>query len=444
MKKRIKTAFTLTEVLLAVVIVGVISTLVMPSIVRHYQEKGFDQAEERVKNTITSAIKGLAVTENKQNFAQTSMYLTEEPASYTDSSEAFIRNYLRAGKICGDNNGDCFAKTYYTYKDNDKKVYTPSYKGSCAKLRNGMSICITPQIGETAISVLVDLNGEKGPNVYGKDLREISLSSEEIASTDTTTGTVAWDHFLLETGCKLTCGDDYTLDEANCECKCSKTCDSDYTLDEDSCSCSCSKTCEDGYTLDTDTCSCVADSSSSDSDESDCSYYCTECVSKNTCCDDLLCLKDATGGNYVIYEVNTGKDYLHIASITNEVSKSDCKLIDNYYYDCWSPASNICTNDYSADLPTIEQLQIIYNYLYNYSTTNNNFGDANSDASRINYYSEYAKVFTDVLGSSFSLWSKDKGNNYPYYVRFTSSSASKNEAAMDTINYENHPFVCVY
>ena len=264
MKKRIKTAFTLTEVLLAVVIVGVISTLVMPSIVRHYQEKGFVQAEYRLQNTITSAIKGLAVTENKQNFAQTSMYLTEEPASYTDSSEAFIRNYLRAGKICGDNNGDCFAKTYYTYKDNDKKVYTPIYKGSCAKLRNGMSICITPQIGETAISVLVDLNGEKGPNVYGKDLREISLSSEEIASTDTTTGTVAWDWFLLDTGCKLSCGDDYTLDEANCECKCSKTCDSDYTLDEDSCSCSCSKACEDGYTLDEDTCSCVADSQDTD------------------------------------------------------------------------------------------------------------------------------------------------------------------------------------
>ena len=84
---------------------------------------------------------------------------------------SFIKKYLRVAKYCGDTNSDCFADKYYEYKDNKKEEYTPTYKGGCARLKNGMSICITPQIGARSIEGLLDINGKKGPNVFGRDLR---------------------------------------------------------------------------------------------------------------------------------------------------------------------------------------------------------------------------------------------------------------------------------
>ncbi len=171
--------------LVAVVIVGVIAALVLPSIVSHYQEKSFDRAFQRETQTIQSAVEGLAVNENKASFFETMMYTTEEPTTYTDSAEKFIKTYLRPSKLCGDNNGDCFATRYYKHENNDKKVYTPTYKGSCAKLKNGASICLTAQTGAQAIEGIIDINGEKSPNVLNKDLRLFTLNVQTQAGRST-------------------------------------------------------------------------------------------------------------------------------------------------------------------------------------------------------------------------------------------------------------------
>lgn len=54
-----------------------------------------------------------------------------------------MKKYLRVAKYCGDN--------------------------------NGVSICMLPQIGAVGINGLIDLNGKKGPNIFGRDLRFFSL-----------------------------------------------------------------------------------------------------------------------------------------------------------------------------------------------------------------------------------------------------------------------------
>ncbi len=171
--------------LVAVVIVGVISALVLPAVVSHYQNNSFQQAFKRETQTIQSAVEGLAVNENKASFFETMMYTPEEPTSYTDNAEKFIKTYLRPSKLCGDNNGDCFATRYYRYENNDKKVYTPTYKGSCAKLKNGVSICLTTQTGAQAIEGLIDINGTKSPNVLGKDLRTFTIDVQTRAGRNT-------------------------------------------------------------------------------------------------------------------------------------------------------------------------------------------------------------------------------------------------------------------
>ena len=60
-----RVAFTLTEILLACVIVGVISALVLPAFVSKYQETTFERGFEREIKSLNNALDTLAITENK-------------------------------------------------------------------------------------------------------------------------------------------------------------------------------------------------------------------------------------------------------------------------------------------------------------------------------------------------------------------------------------------
>lgn len=152
--------------------------MILPAMISKFNEKVLDLGYEREIKTISSAVDSLVVSENTKDFFSTMMYLDDVPESYDDSSGKFLKKYLKIVKYCGDNNGECFADKYYEYKNNKKEEYTPTYKGGCARLKNGMSICITPQIGAAGGEGLIDLNGSKGPNVFGRDLRSFTLAAK--------------------------------------------------------------------------------------------------------------------------------------------------------------------------------------------------------------------------------------------------------------------------
>lgn len=154
---------------------------------------------KREIQAISNAVDTLVINENKADFFSTMMYTPSEPKSYTDSSGAFIKKYLKVSRYCGDNNGNCFAPKYYEFKDNDKIEYKPEFKGACAILKNGMSLCLLPQIGNQAISGIIDINGKKGPNVKDKDLLTFSLSAKNRIGMSKDTEEV---YFTPKTGLK--------------------------------------------------------------------------------------------------------------------------------------------------------------------------------------------------------------------------------------------------
>lgn len=159
-----------------------------------FQNEVLNLGFQREIKTIENLVMSLAVNENKLNFYNTMMYLDDVPESYENTSGKFIKNYFKVGRYCGDNNGDCFADKYYIYSGNNKIFYTPSYKGACASLKNGMSLCLTPQIGAVQISGIIDLNGKKGPNVLDRDLRYFTINSKAIRTGHDTTSTEVLTH----------------------------------------------------------------------------------------------------------------------------------------------------------------------------------------------------------------------------------------------------------
>ena len=179
MKHIMKKAFTLAEVLLAVVIVGIIAALVIPAVVTKYQRKVMDSKASRQILAIQEAMNGLAVAENKTKFSDTSMYVESESYSADETAGKFLKKYFKISKYCGAPSGgksDCFADEYYEYSDKDKKIITPELKGACAILKNGISLCLTPQIGSTPAEVVMDVNGPAKPNIMGddKDFRKLA------------------------------------------------------------------------------------------------------------------------------------------------------------------------------------------------------------------------------------------------------------------------------
>ena len=171
-------AFTLTEVLIAVAIVGIIAGLVLPKVIENYQTNSMNSAFKREIQTIEDSINGLAVSENKSDFFGTMMYVDSTPKNYDYSSGVYMKKYLRVSKMCNDPE-DCFAAKYYQYVEGkSRNEYKPDYKGACAILKNGMSICMTPQIGAENIKGIIDLNGKNGPNVFERDLRTFEISAK--------------------------------------------------------------------------------------------------------------------------------------------------------------------------------------------------------------------------------------------------------------------------
>lgn len=166
-------AFTLTEVLLAVLIVGIIAALVLPAVVTKYQDKAFESAFNREVHSLQDSIDSLAAVENQQSFYETTLAKTPE---------TYMKKYLRVSKYCGTSGKDCFGKFYSEYSGHEKKTYTPSYDGNCAILKNGTSVCLNVNGG--SIDMLIDVNGPKGPNVFGRDLRTYTHSVKGITGYD--------------------------------------------------------------------------------------------------------------------------------------------------------------------------------------------------------------------------------------------------------------------
>ncbi len=175
-----KKGFTLTEVLLAVAIVGIIAALVVPVVVNKSQNSGFELKRQRQVQAINSVLYSLPVTENVKTFSDTMMYSSTFTYSPEDTAGKFLKKYFKIAKYCGapDGNGasECFAPMYYSYSDKQKKdvpVSDLGLAGACAQLDNGTSICISPQLlANNPPTVVIDLNGPKGPNILSKDLIE--------------------------------------------------------------------------------------------------------------------------------------------------------------------------------------------------------------------------------------------------------------------------------
>jgi len=159
-----KKAFTLAEVLLTLAVIGVVAALTIPAVITKVTRDQYVVALKKAYNTLKS-IEHKAVREHgpmtNWNWKNTQ-----------EDFETYFESYFDTMKECGNTRDEgCFV-TVYTYLDGsewDLNLNTTSrYKFVTS---DGIALAyIAEQDEKVAGKFWIDVNGQKGPNKYGRDL----------------------------------------------------------------------------------------------------------------------------------------------------------------------------------------------------------------------------------------------------------------------------------
>lgn len=182
-----KCAFTLAEVLITLGVIGIVSAMTIPTLIQKYQEKELVSRWIRVYSLLTQAYQSIQYEYGDYSKWQ------------SDSSEDIYNKFKEKLKLSADcpkgkNNTSCFPVDV-KYSDLSGTIFssTPILANlgqyPAIRLVTGESILFYNP--STLVDILVDLNGNSGPNKMGVDLFYFSLGKEikksEIVDGETVT-----------------------------------------------------------------------------------------------------------------------------------------------------------------------------------------------------------------------------------------------------------------
>ncbi|MDD3013946.1 MAG: type II secretion system protein [Candidatus Gastranaerophilales bacterium] len=157
--KNKKEGFTLAEVLITLMIIGVIASLTIPALVNDIQNMQYKVA---YKKSYAVAIQALMKANMDYQLASSSAWSDVS----NDSNFSAFKNQFSVVKDCNNsNNADC-----WTYNA-AQLIYggCPNSDAPAFIDNSGMSWSRSGLGGDKGNELFVDTNGLKGPNVYGKD-----------------------------------------------------------------------------------------------------------------------------------------------------------------------------------------------------------------------------------------------------------------------------------
>jgi len=162
-----KAAFTLAEVLITLVIIGVVAALTIPTLITNYEKKVNAVKAKQAYALLTQAFR-LSSVDNGSPSEWNVFPLGESSYENTEAAlNKYLLPYLRNPIFCG--NG-------YT-EETKKKCGAGSFSaGQDYFLQNGSILSITPmQILGGVFNMVIDVNGPQKPNKEGSDQFQFSL-----------------------------------------------------------------------------------------------------------------------------------------------------------------------------------------------------------------------------------------------------------------------------
>ena len=167
-------AFTLAEVLVTLGIIGVVSAMTVPTLMQNYQRQSYVTQLHKTYNEMSQALLRYQTDRNALNLREAGMSSQAEVNN-------FISSYFKVVNSCLDSSTvtPCFANQSEYKKisgatasgfDNDADGLGMSFI-----LANGTSIRPWLSNGRNFIVMVVDVNGQKGPNILGRDFFDMCI-----------------------------------------------------------------------------------------------------------------------------------------------------------------------------------------------------------------------------------------------------------------------------
>lgn len=198
-----KKAFTLSEVLITLTIIGVVAMMTIPTVNNNINDMHFKAAARKAFVVLTDAMSLTALN-------ATSSTVPVDGSSGTAQAwfDTYLSKNLNVMKTCGSGESGCWQSKDFTYGLNKEKVEgsVVGYIGSgalTAILNDGSSINISRNskadilkyfgvqiYNESGLTLFFDVNGDKGPNILGRDIYAAVLKDDILVP--------AWSDMSLE------------------------------------------------------------------------------------------------------------------------------------------------------------------------------------------------------------------------------------------------------
>lgn len=145
-------------------IIGVVSAMTVPTLMQNYQRKSYVTQLHKVYNDLNQAIQLYLTERNAINVREAGLNSNEK-------LDQFIKSTFKVVQDCGAQSTPCFAPN-----SEYKKISGVAAEGSALSgyvvLSSGVAMGYSYGIGDvtSAVTIDVDLNGAKGPNISGRDV----------------------------------------------------------------------------------------------------------------------------------------------------------------------------------------------------------------------------------------------------------------------------------
>lgn len=173
-----RNSFTVAEVLITLGIIGLISAMTLPSLIKNYSKKVTTERLKQTYSMLEQAIKLSEVKNGELEYWSVPKIVGENNVKITENFvKMYIEPYLQ---VIGKNelNSSSASYPYYYHDANGKLVLLGGHTHYSIALINGVYLHFNAGDYESApadISVRVDINGKKNPNTLGEDLFTIRI-----------------------------------------------------------------------------------------------------------------------------------------------------------------------------------------------------------------------------------------------------------------------------
>ena len=214
-----RVAFTLAEVLITLGIIGVVAAMTMPSLVQNYKNK---QTVAQLKK-IYSVLSQVTVMAESENGPISDWNMVDGSCESMDEIVSFYTPYLKTLKDCKQSKGCWATTTIKGLSGTTNRLNEFSDSFDCAKhsiaLTDGTYIVFDiysdltslgiqndmPNDTNSTMAFFVDLNGQKNPNIVGKDIFAFALTKHGIAPAGIHTNSVQCSRKLKNANSGIDC-----------------------------------------------------------------------------------------------------------------------------------------------------------------------------------------------------------------------------------------------